>query len=372
MRKLLSVILLSLVLFVSCDNNLDSNKNNKQKNENSEQEIFLKYAKHFKVYKSEDVYRIEILDRSKVIQEFKVSKTFDGTDIIKIPLKKFVATSTTHLGYIEYLNSRDGLVGFPKTDFISDSILHSRVLDGKIAELGTAESMNFEKLFELNPGVIFDFPNPISEGQKGKLLKAGMKIAVITEFYEETALGKVEWIKLFGLLLGKEDLANKLFREIENNYLNLEKSITAKNKVPTIFSGIMYGDTWYAPGGKSFVAKFYKAAGANYVWGADSSSGSRSFSFEKVYQDAVDADYWIGVGGQESLNSLIESNSNYGLFKAFKNKNVFSVYGGLTDWGANSYFEKGVLEPDVVLQDLILIFDENSDKSKLVYHKQLK
>lgn len=368
MKKVVSILIMSFVLFISCN----SGEANKNKTDSSEKEVVLKYAKHFKIFKSEDVYRIEIYDRSKVIQELRVSHNPKSSEVLKIPFKKFVATSSTHLGYIEYLDLRDGLVGFPKTNFISDSILHSRAESGNLAELGTAESMNFEKLFELNPDVIFDFPNPISEGQKSKLIKAGMNISVITEFYEETALGKVEWIKLFGLLLGKEELANEIFKDVEERFLKLENSIVDKDIVNTVFSGIMYGDTWYAPGGKSFMAKFYKIAGADYVWGDDSSSGSRSFSFEKVYQDAVNADYWIGVGGQPSLQSLIESNSNYGLFKAFKNKKVYSVYGGLTEWGANSYFEQGVLEPDVVLQDLIFIFDENSDKSKLVYHKELK
>ena len=369
MNKTLIVAFLLVATLFSCNNNEKQSKTN---NSTADKEIVMKYAKYFKIYKSGDGFKINILDRNKVIQEFSVSKKSKDKNILKIPFTKFVATSTTHLGYIEYLNSRDGLVGFPKTNFISDSILHSRAVNGELIDLGTAESMNFEKLFELSPQVIFDFPNPISVAQKGKLAKAGMKLMMVTEFYEETALGKVEWIKLFGLLLGKEVLANKIFDEIESNFLELENTIVDKGLNPTLFSGIMYGDTWYAPGGKSFVAKFYNAAGANYVWASDSSSGSRSFSFEKVYKDAVDADYWIGVGGQESLNSLIESNSNYELFKAYRNKNVYSVYGGLTEWGANSYFEKGVLQPEVVLNDLIIIFDENSDKSKLVYHKRLK
>ena len=368
MKSILSVLVFALVLFTSCNNEVKE----KKKSTSSEQEIVLKYAKYFKIYKSEDSFRIEIYDRTKVIQELLVSNDPKSSDVLKIPFNKFVATSTTHLGYIEYLNSRSGLVGFPKINLIADSVLHSKALKGDLAELGTAESMNFEKLFELSPDVIFDFPNPISEGQKSKLIKAGMKISTVTEFYEETALGKVEWIKLFGLLLGKEELANKVFEEIENRYLNIEKSVEVKKDAPTVFSGTMFGDTWYAPGGNSFASKFYKAVGAQYVWASDSSSGSRSFSFEKVYQDAVDADYWIGVGGQSSLKSMIESNSNYNLFKAFKNKNVYSVYGGETAWGANSYFEKGVLEPDVVLEDLIIIFDDNSDKSKLIYHKKLK
>jgi iron complex transport system substrate-binding protein len=367
MNKILSTLVFFSVLFVSCNSDVS-----KQKKKNiSEKEIVLKYAKHFKVYKSGDVYRIEILNKDKVKHEYRVSNNPHSSDIMKIPFTKFVATSSTHLGYIEYLDSREGLLGFPSTNFIADSILHARVLSGDVAELGTAESMNFEKLFQLNPDVIFDFPNPISEGQKSKLAKAGMKMFVITEFYEETALGKVEWIKLFGLLLGKEELANKVFEDIENKYLNIKESIEVSDDAPSVFSGIMFGDTWYAPGGKSFAAKFYKAAGVNYVWASDSSSGSRSFSFEKVYNDAVDADYWIGVGGQSSLNSMIESNSNYKLFKAFKNKNVYSLYGGQTEWGANSFFEKGVLQPEVILQDLLLIFDDNADKSKLVYHKKL-
>jgi len=368
MKKILLLPIFILLLITSCNNETVQNK---EKNA-SEQEIVLKYAKHFKIYKLDDVYRIEIYGKDKVLKEFKVSENPRSSDVLKIPFNKFVATSTTHLGYIEFLNSRDGLVGFPNTRLISDSTFHARALNGSLVELGTAESMNFEKLFELSPDVIFDFPNPISEGQKSKLVKAGMKIINITEFYEETALGKVEWIKLFGLLLGKQELANKAFDDVESRFLKLENSSIAKKDEPTVFSGIMYGDTWYAPGGNSFAAKFYKAAGANYVWGKDGSSGSRSFSFEKVYQDAVDADYWIGVGGQESLKSMLESNSNYGLFKAFKNKNVYSVYKGETSWGANPYFEKGVLQPEVILNDLIIIFDKNSDKSKLVYHKKLK
>ena len=368
MNKILSVIVLFTLLFASCKND----RPKQHKKDISEKEIVLKYAKHFKIYKSDDVYRIEILNRNKVIREYRVSSKPQDDDVMKIPFKKFVATSSTHLGFIEYLDFREGLVGFPNTNFIADSVLHARVINGDLAELGTAESMNFEKLFQLNPDVIFDFPNPISEGQKSKLVKAGMKMFVITEFYEETALGKVEWLKLFGLLLGKEDLANKVFNEIESRYLVVKASVKGKDELPSVFSGIMFGDTWYAPGGKSFAAKFYKAARANYVWASDSSSGSRSFSFEKVYNDAVDADYWIGVGGQSSLNSMIESNSNYKLFKAFKNKNVYSLYGGQTEWGANSFFEKGVLQPDVILQDLIYIFDDNADKSKLVYHKKLK
>lgn len=366
MNKLISFV---IVLFlISCS----TTENEKKIVDAKEQEIPIKYAKNFKIYKSGSNYRIVIFDRQKVVQEFLVSNQPRDNSVLKIPMNKFVATSTTHLGYIEKLDLRKGLVGFPNTKFISDTLLYNRVKNGEIVELGTAESLNLEKLFVLSPDVIFDFPNPISQGQKAKLKKAGLKTIMITEFYEETALGKAEWIKLFGLLLGKEDSAKKEFDKIEKRFLELKNSISENSLKPAVFSGIMYGDSWYAPGGRSFAAKFYKDAGADFVWKSDTTSGSKSFSFEKVFEDAVDAEYWIGVGGKKSLNDLVESNSNYSLFKAYKNKNIYSVYGGMTAWGANPYFEKGVLEPDVILKDLITIFDKNSDKSKLIYYKKLK
>lgn len=91
MHKVISLLIITFGLFISCSNNQDS----QNKKDNSEKELTLKYAKHFKIFKSEDVYRIEIYDRSKVIQEFRVSKNPESLKILKIPFKKIVATSTT-------------------------------------------------------------------------------------------------------------------------------------------------------------------------------------------------------------------------------------------------------------------------------------
>ncbi|MEN8138615.1 MAG: ABC transporter substrate-binding protein [Bacteroidota bacterium] len=370
MKSIYYLIFLPAVFFIfSCGNNENEKKDSGDVP--VEYELPLKYATHFKVFKSGEDFRVEIIGDNKIVQEFVVSYAPQNKNIIKIPFEKIVATSTTHLGFFEILNSRESIVGFPNTKFISDSVLHNLAINGKIAELGTAEALNLEKLFDLNPDIVFDFPNLRAQGQTKELHKVGIKSIFITEFYEENTLGKVEWIKLFGLLMGKEELANKEFEKIEKNYLELKNTIKKKDIKPKVLSGIMFGDAWYAPGGNSFAVKMYENAGASYVWSSDTTSGSKSFSFEKVFEDAIDADYWIGVGGKKSLDDLLSSNTKYSLFKAFKDKNVYS-YGGLTPWGANSYFEMGVLRPDVVLKDLTIIFDPKADKENLVYYKKLK
>ncbi|MCK5782074.1 MAG: ABC transporter substrate-binding protein [Flavobacteriales bacterium] len=362
---------LALLFLVFASLSCATEEQGKAEVRSDEVEILFKYANHLRVFKNGENYRVEIYGKDKIIQEFMLSRDSSENNMLHIPFKRVVATSTTHLGYIELLDLRKTIVAFPNTRYISDEELYNRSLSGDIAELGIAESMNLEKLFELKPDVIFNFPNQRSNGQSASFTKLGLKTIIVTEFYEESALGKVEWIKFFGILFDKEEYAQKTFEKIENNYLDLISSLSIKNDIPTVFSGIMFGDTWYAPGGNSFTSKFYKLAGAKYVWDYDTSSGSNSFSFEKVFKDAVEADYWIGVGGKKSMDDLLESNSKYNLFKAFKEGNVYSVYGGVTAWGANSYFEKGVLQPDVMLRDLLIIFDKNADKSELVYHKKL-
>jgi len=374
MKKIILFLLISTL--ISCS----SNKKNEKENISSK--ALVKHAKRFDIERVNSYYKLTIKNPYKGAKEhFDFILIPKGTDVssikesgirIQIPIKKVIATSTTHIPMIESLGEENSLVGFPNTHYISSVKTRKLIDQGKIKDVGVDIDLNTELILDLNPDLIIGFSVNSRNKSLESLKRLGINVIYNGAWLEETPLGRAEWIKFFGLLLGKEEFANKIFNDVEKHFLELENSIEKKDKAITLFSGIMYGDTWYAPGGKSFVAKFYETAGANYVWANDSSSGSRSFSFEKVYKDAVDANYWIGVGGQKSLNSLLEANSNYGLFKAFKNKNVYSVYGATTDWGANPYFEKGVLEPDVILQDLLNIFDENFDKSKLVYYKQLK
>ena len=113
------------------------------------------------------------------------------------------------------------------------------------------------------------------------------------DFLEETPLGRAEWVKFMGLLIGKEKQADSVFNMIKDQYnkmLNLTGSIT---HTPEVFSGVLYGDTWFAPGANSFVAKLIQDAGGKYTWMDHNTSGSIELSFETVLERNINSEFGL-------------------------------------------------------------------------------
>ena len=66
--------------------------------------------------------------------------------------------------------------------------------------------------------------------------------------------------------LNKEELVNKKFEKIENEYKRLaEIGKSAENK-PSIIAGMPYKGSWFVPDGASFMTRLFKDAGASYSW----------------------------------------------------------------------------------------------------------
>ena len=79
-------------------------------------------------------------------------------------------------------------------------------------------------------------------------------------------------------------------------------------------------------------------------------------SFEKVYEKAQNAEFWIGPGDFSSLKQMSDSNTHYAEFASFKNKKVYSYAVNKGPKGGIVYFELASARPDLVLKDLIKIF----------------
>src|SRR5690606_5534333 len=93
---------------------------------------------------------------------------------------------------------------------------------------------------------------------------------------------------------------------------------------PSVFSEIKYGDVWYLPGGKSFMAQLLNDASADYIWKSDSSAGSLPLSFEQVYSKAKDADFWLNLPLIKTKKELLSYENRYSEFKAFKDGKLYN------------------------------------------------
>ncbi len=210
----------------------------------------------------------------------------------------------------------------------------------------------------LDADVVMTYPTGTTEHQ---LEEMGIPVVINAEHLEETPLGRAEWIKFMGYFYEKEELATKLFDQINKQY-QIEKQ---KNQEPikSIFSGKIYQNTWYVPGGKSYVAQLLQDAGFKYIWQEDSTRGSLPLSKENAFMRAKDADYWClqVFDSTFSYQSLIQENPLYKELKSIQNRQLIYVNTAQVD-----YYGKGVLEPHILLQDLNKI--QRNDTTTVYYH----
>ncbi|MBW3519609.1 ABC transporter substrate-binding protein [Flavobacterium sp. NKUCC04_CG] len=274
---------------------------------------------------------------------------------ISVPIKSVLVTSTTHLPALEILDELTALKGFPGLDYISSDLVRAKIEAGSIREIGKNETLNTEIVLDVDPDVLVAFGMDGNNQVLNTLEKSGIQVVYNGDWAEQTPLGKAEWIKFFGALFNKGDVAERTFTTIENNYKEtLEKISTAKTK-PTVVSGAMYQDVWYLPQGQSWAAVFFNDAQADYLWKSSEGTGSLSLSFEAVYDRAKNADFWINPAQFETLAQLKKANPHYANFEAFKNKEVYSFVGKKGKTGGVLFYELGPTRPDLVLKDLISI-----------------
>lgn len=296
------------------------------------------------------------------------------THFVPTPVDRVVISSTTHLGFLEAVKKGNTVVGASNLPLFYSSKFQERTSSGAIQSVGKA-NLNQEQLIQLNSDVIFSYA--IDAGgmkEVNQLRKLGQKVIVIAEYMEQAPLKKAEWIKFFALFFNKQAIheADSHYFAIKEAYNKLEKIAQNTDRSPNVMIGYPWKGNWYVSGGNSFQAAYFKAANVNYIWSDLEQEGSVPLATETVINDALEADYWINCGNKQQLNSIIEGDERFKAFKAYQQHNVYNNYNRSNAFGANDYWESGVVRPDLILSDLIKIMHPDLLKEhSLVYYNQL-
>jgi iron complex transport system substrate-binding protein len=228
-------------------------------------------------------------------------------------------------------------------------------------------------LVELHPDLVMTFGiDETSKTKLNKLESLGQKVVLNSEYMENHPLGKAEWIKFVGAFYDKDSLANAIYSNIESEYQKLVELTQRIEARPSVFVGMPWNGAWYLAGGKSFQAQLFKDAGANYLWAENTETSSFVVDKEVIFEKAFDADYWINLNAFNSITEVLTVHSKFAAFKSVKNKQVFNNNLKVNKASGNDYWESGVINPHVVLADLIQIFHPNLIEHELVYYKQLE
>jgi iron complex transport system substrate-binding protein len=300
-------------------------------------------------------------------------KTNGHYPCISLPINRFAVFSTTYIHMFECLGSLENIVGVEQKMFIYNAQLRKQIENGHTTELGEMSVLNIEKTLTVSPELIvyIGYSNTLPASLE-KIQEFGIPCLPNFDWQEEHPLARAEWIKFFGVLTGKEKLADSLFNEVEKKYHSLVEVSKTFAHHPNVLFSSLYNGTWYMPGGKSYMATLLKDAGGNYPWASTNDLGSLPLSFETVAKESLHHDIWLNPD-VNSVDELLNTDSRYASFLTTNKQHVglYQYDKRKTPEGGNDYYEKGAFRVDLVLRDMIILLhpDWLSEDSLYFYRK---
>lgn len=303
--------------------------------------------------------------------------TMEGA-LIEVPVRRVALRSASHAPFFSMLGVADRIVAITQGKFVNDPEVAELIRQGRIAEVGVGSGMsaqfNVEKLITLRPDLVMSWwtNNPAFAGHI-KAQEAGLTVALLADYEENTPLGRTEWIKFVALFFDAEAEAERVFNDIERRYLAMAEKTKNVQRRPTVMYGNSYQGSWYIAGGNSLFANLVKDAGGEYIWSEDNATGSRPVNTETAVIRGRNADYWLTQNQNHiSLASLTAEDTRYRLFKAFQTRRVYSNNGKVGPGGGNDYYQGAAARPDILLADMTAILHpELLPRHQLVWHVHL-
>ncbi len=203
---------------------------------------------------------------------------------------------------------------------------------------------------------------------KENLESFGVPVLVDHSSYEADPLGRTEWVKLYGVLTGKEEEAAKAFEE-QKQYV--EELSDAEDTGKTVaFFYITTAGTVSVRKSNDYVPKMIDLAGGSYIFqnlkGEDNAASSVNMQMEEFYAQAKDADYLVYNstidGNLETIEDLLGKSSLFENFKAVKNGNVWCI-------GQNLY--QDTMDTGSIIHDFHEMLT-SEDTDELTYMYRLK
>ncbi len=338
----------------------------------------MKYAENLTIHEFPDFTEVTVRnpwDTLKTLQKYILVERDsampaglpEGT-IIKVPVTNALVYSTVHNSLITELGAIDAIGGICNSKYVNGKELQARLASGRIVDCGVSLSPDLEKIIKLKPQVIM--LSPFENNDKyAKVGELGIPIIECADYMETSPLGRAEWVRFYGMLFGKQDVADKMFAETESNYLKLKQIANGLAIKPKVIIDQRYGQVWNVPGGVSTMGRLIEDAGGINPFASYKQSGSVPLAPEKVLAEAHDADVWFVRYNQEKDKSLRELGNDAPVnsqFKAFKDGRV---YGCNTRYV--NFYEETPFHPDRILEDMVHIMHPELSSSAPVRYYSL-
>ncbi len=294
---------------------------------------------------------------------------FEG-QVIYGDAARVITMSSTQIAMLDAIGESRKVVGVSGLRFISSPGIRSR--RDSIGDVGYDSNFNYELIMSLDPDIVLLYGVNGASPVESKLRELDIPFIYIGDYLESSPLGKAEWMVALAEIVGRRDDGEKHFKEIAQSYNSLKELVSnAVEDVPKVMLNAPYGDTWFMPAEDNYSVQLIRDAGGEYIYGRNRSGISVPIDIEEAYMLCSDADIWLNPGSAGTLAELAVACPKFTDTDCFRSGHIFNNTRRSTSGGGNDYYESGVVNPDMVLRDLVKIFHPGLVHEEFVYHKQL-
>lgn len=292
---------------------------------------------------------------------------------IQVPVQRVVLYSTTYIPAIEAIGALDTVVGVDNASYVYSPALRARIGAGKVVETTKNWMPDIERLIALKPDVVFNFGIGNEWDTFPKMQEAGLPVVLLGEWNEQDPVARAQWAVFIAAFFNKETQAQERVNAISRAYNTLKTLAAGSAPRPRVLVNGPFQGIWAVSGGQSYMARLIADAGGDYLWADNKESGGLNLSVEAVFERAFKADVWLNpVYGANRLADVRGLDPRFSTLPVLKKGQVWTNELRMSPGGGSDYFESAVMNPNLVLEDMITIFHpELLANHTFIYYKKL-
>ena len=315
---------------------------------------------------------------AEIPEDAKADEKAGKITILQKPLDNIYNASSSVMDYFLAINALEKVtMTSTKAEDWSIEEVRRRVENDEISYVGKYSMPDYEYI--LDDGCRLAIENQMiyhSPDTKEKLIALGIPVIVERSSLEDEPLGRLEWIKLYGILTGEETAAQNVFDEQENKIEDIKSELGNGSNGEAVQAALFYIGTNGIVGVRNpddYMTALLKMAGADYSFehlSGDSSKTYIQLQMEEFYAHAIDADVLIynsnfGYSPQ-TLDELVKIDGILAELKAVKDKHVW-IY-------SQDSFQQPTKLADMVMDyyEIFKYVRDGGEEPELTYFELLK
>lgn len=356
MKHLTRILFFATILLLAACKSGSNTENGELK------DIELKYATMLSLKEGDGFVAAEFMnpwDSTKVLHRYvlvpkdqEIPDNLPEGDLIRTPLNNMLCYVSVHVSLFNELGVLDAISAVGDSKYMYIDKLQENIKNGKVIDCGASKAIDVEKVIDVAPEAVV-ISAMENNNSYSKLFNVGIPVIECADYMETGPLQRAEWMKFYGMLVGKREKADSIFDEIEKEYNTLKDKVKNIEHKPTVLDGKKLNSSWYIAGIESTTGQLITDAGGQYVFSDEKSNGSVPYSPELVLDRGIDADVWMlkwYKDGDMTYRDLEDDWKGYTKLKAFNNENTYIV-----NLSNTTFYMDTPFHPEILLKEYVSI-----------------